>query len=82
VNTGLNFANNAINNVLGSSPTRPATPSTDPTSSGISVGTPGILVVPESQINQSVDLGPAPPQSMAASDDSGTDGPELLNQEE
>lgn len=83
VNAGLNLVSGTVNNILGSAPTRPATPSTDPTSSGIPVGTPGILVVPESQINQAVDLGPAPPQSMAAGDDAGaeTNGPELLNRE-
>jgi hypothetical protein len=83
VNTGLNLVNGAVNNVLGSSPTRPASVATAPTSSGLSVGTTATLVVPQSQINRPVDLGPAPPQSMAASDDAGaeTNGPELLNRE-
>jgi hypothetical protein len=82
VNTGLNFVGGALNNILGSSPTRPATTSTAPTSSGLPVGTAATLVVQQSQLNQAVDIGPAPPQSMAASDDSGATGPQLLNQEE
>jgi hypothetical protein len=79
VNSGLNLVSGVVNNVLGSSPTRPATPITAPTSSGLPVGT--TLVVPESAINRSVDIGPAPSQSMAAGDDSGTDEPQLLNRE-
>jgi hypothetical protein len=81
VNSGLNLVNGVVNNVLGSAPTRPATSSTAPTSSGLPVGTTATLVVPESAINRSVDIGPAPPQSMAAGDDSGTDEPQLLNRE-
>jgi len=83
VNTGLNFVGSAVNNILGSSSTRPASVATAPTSSGLPVGTATTLVVPQSQINRPVDLGPAPPQSMAAGDDAGaeTNGPELLNRE-
>jgi hypothetical protein len=83
VNTGLNLVRGAVNNILGSSPTRPAADATAPTSSGLPVGTTATLVVPQSQINRAVDLGPAPPQSMAAGDDAGaeTNGPELLNRE-
>jgi hypothetical protein len=74
---------NFANNLLGSSPTRPTTENTAPTSSGLPVGTTGVLVVPETAVNRPVDLGPAPPQQMAAGDDSGaeTNGPELLNRE-
>jgi hypothetical protein len=82
VNAGLNLVSGAVNNILGGSPTRPATINTAPTSSGLPVGAAATLVVPQSALNRPVDIGPAPPQSMAASDDSGTDGPQLLNQEE
>jgi hypothetical protein len=84
INSGTNLLSSIGQNVLGTSPTRPSSVPTDPTSSGLPVGTNGAtLVVPESQINQAVDLGPAPPQSMAAGDDAGaeTNGPELLNDE-
>jgi len=83
VNTGLNLVSGAVNNILGSSSTRPSSVATAPTSSGLPVGTTTTLVVPESQINRAVDLGPAPPQTLAAGDDAGTEtnGPELLNRE-
>jgi hypothetical protein len=83
VNVGTNLLNSARQNILGSSPTRPASVATAPTSSGLPVGTTATVVVPESAVNRPIDLGPAPPQSMAAGDDSGTDtnGPELLNRE-
>jgi hypothetical protein len=86
---GINLGIGALNNVLGSSPTRASTPPFVPTSFGLSVGTPTLntinasaptLVIPQSALNQSVDIGPAPPQQMAAGDDAG--GPELLNREE
>jgi flagellar biosynthesis regulator FlbT len=85
----VNLGVDALNNVLGSSPTRASTPPVVPTSFGLSVGTPTLntinagtptLVVPQSALNQSVDIGPAPPQQVAAGDDAG--GPELLNREE
>jgi hypothetical protein len=79
VNSGLNLVSGVVNNALGSASTRPANPSTAPTSSGLPVG--ATLVVPESAINRSVDIGPAPSQSMAAGDDSGNDEPQLLNEE-
>jgi hypothetical protein len=78
VNTGLNLVNGVVNNVLGSSPTRPASTVTAPTSSGLPVGTATTLVVQQSQINQAVDIGPAPPQSMAASDDAGLEAARQL----
>jgi len=89
----VNLGIGALNNVLGSSPTRASTPPFAPTSFGLSVGTPTLntintgtptLVIPQSALNQAVDIGPAPPQQMAAGDDSGigTNGPELLNREE
>lgn len=83
VTAGVNSVGNFTSNILGSSPTRPALENTPPTSSGLAVGSPGGLVVPESQINQAVDIGPAPPQQMVAGDDAGleTNGPELLNRE-
>jgi hypothetical protein len=83
ITTGLNAVGNFTNNLLGSSPTRPAAENTAPTSSGLPVGTTGVLVVPESAVNRPVDIGPAPPQQMVAGDDAGigTNGPELLNRE-
>jgi hypothetical protein len=82
-NSAVSAVGNFANNVLGSSPTRPAAENTAPTSSGLPVGATGVLVVPETAVNRPVDLGPAPPQQMAADDDSGagTNGPELLNRE-
>jgi hypothetical protein len=82
-NSAVSAVGNFANNVLGSSPTRPAAENTAPTSSGLPIGTTGVLVVPETAINRSVDIGPAPPQQMAAGDDSGagTNGPELLNRD-
>jgi len=86
---GVNLGIGALNNVLGSSPTRASTPPFAPTSFGLSVGTPTLntintgtptLVIPQSALNQVVDIGPAPPQQMAAGDDAG--GPQLLNEEE
>lgn len=85
----VNLGVGALNNVLGSSPTRASTPPFVPTSFGLSVGTPTLntintgtptLVIPQSALNQAVDIGPASPQQMAASDDAG--GPELLNRED
>jgi hypothetical protein len=85
----VNLGVGALNNVLGSSPTRASTPPFVPTSFGLSVGTPTLntintgtptLVIPQSALNQSVDIGPAPPQQLAAGDDAGE--PELLNREE
>jgi len=85
----VNLGIGALNNVLGSAPTRASTPPFVPTSFGLSVGTPTLntintgtptLVIPQSALNQAVDIGPAPPQQMAAGDDAG--GPELLNREE
>ena len=85
----VNLGTGALNNVLGSSPTRASTPPFVPTSFGLSVGTPTLntintgtptLVIPQSALNQAVDIGPAPPQQMAAGDDAS--GPELLNEEE
>ena len=82
-NSAVSAVGNFANNVLGSLPTRPAAENTAPTSSGLPIGTTGVLVVPETAINRSVDIGPAPPQQMAAGDDSGagTNGPELLNRD-
>jgi hypothetical protein len=88
----VNLGTGALNNVLGSLPTRASTPPFVPTSFGLSVGTPTLntintgtptLVIPQSALNQAVDIGPAPPQQMAAGDDAGigTNGPELLNEE-
>jgi hypothetical protein len=85
----VNLGTGALNNVLGSSPTRASTPPFAPTSFGLSVGSTTLntintgtptLVIPQSALNQAVDIGPAPPQQMAAGDDAG--GPELLNEEE
>jgi hypothetical protein len=85
----VNLGVGALNNVLGSSSTRASTPPFVPTSFGLSVGTPTLntintgaptLVIPQSALNQSVDIGPAPPQQLAAGDDAGE--PELLNREE
>lgn len=85
----VNLGTGVLNNVLGGAPTRPSTPPFVPTSFGLSVGTPTLntintgtptLVIPQSALNQAVDIGPAPPQQMAAGDDAG--GPELLNREE
>ena len=85
----VNLGTGALNNVLGSSTTRASTPPFVPTSFGLSVGTPTLntintgtptLVIPQSALNQAVDIGPAPPQQMAAGDDAS--GPELLNEEE
>jgi hypothetical protein len=85
----VNLGVGALNNVLGSSPTRASTPPFVPTSFGLSVGTPTLntintgtptLVIPQSALNQAVDIGPAPPQQLAAGDDAGE--PELLNREE
>jgi flagellar biosynthesis regulator FlbT len=85
----VNLGVGALNNVLGSSPTQASTPPFAPTSFGLSVGTPTLntintgtptLVIPQSALNQSVDIGPAPPQQLAAGDDAGE--PELLNREE
>jgi hypothetical protein len=85
----VNLGTGALNNVLGSSPTRVSTPPFAPTSFGLTVGTTTLntintgtptLVIPQSALNQTVDIGPAPPQQMAAGDDAG--GPELLNEEE
>jgi flagellar biosynthesis regulator FlbT len=85
----VNLGVGALNNVLGSSPTRVSTPPFAPTSFGLSVDTPTLntintgtptLVIPQSALNQSVDIGPAPPQQLAAGDDAGE--PELLNREE
>jgi len=83
VTAGVNTVGNFVNNLLGSSPTRPVAENTAPTSSGLPVGTTGVLVVPESAVNRPVDIGPAPPQQVAAGDDAGieTTGPELLNRE-
>jgi len=83
ISAGINVVSNTVQDVLGRSPTRPAAVSTAPTSLGIPIGSNGTLVVPQSAINQAVDVGPAPPQSMAAGDDAGTgtNGPELLNEE-
>jgi hypothetical protein len=87
---GINLGTAALNNVLGGSPTRASTPPFVPTSFGLSVGTPTLntintgtppLVIPQSALNQAVDVGPAPPQQMAADDDAGG-GPQLLNEEE
>lgn len=84
----VNLGIGALNNVLGSAPTRASTPPFVPTSFGLSVGTPTLntintgtptLVIPQSALNQAVDIGPAPPQQMAAGDDAG--GPQLLNEE-
>jgi uncharacterized protein (DUF1501 family) len=85
----VNLGVGALNNVLGSSPTQASTPPFVPTSFGLSVGTPTLntintgtptLVIPQSALNQSVDIGPAPPQQLAAGDDAGE--PQLLNREE
>jgi uncharacterized protein (DUF1501 family) len=85
----VNLGVGALNNVLGSSSTRASTPPFVPTSFGLSVGTPTLntintgaptLVIPQSALNQTVDIGPAPPQQLAAGDDAGE--PELLNREE
>jgi hypothetical protein len=85
----VNLGTGALNNVLGSSPTRASTPPFVPTSFGLSVGTPTLntinagaptLVIPQSALNQAVDIGPVPPQQLAAGDDAGE--PELLNREE
>ena len=85
----VNLGVSALNNVLGSSSTRASTPPLVPTSFGLSVGTPTLntintgtptLVIPQSALNQAVDIGPAPPQQLAAGDDAG--GPELLNRED
>lgn len=85
----VNLGTGALNNVLGSSPTRVSTPPFAPTSFGLTVGTTTLntintgtpaLVIPQSALNQTVDIGPAPPQQMAAGDDAS--GPELLNREE
>jgi hypothetical protein len=84
----VNLGTGALNNVLGGSPTRASTPPFVPTSFGLSVGSPTLntintgtppLVVPQSALNQTVDIGPAPPQQMAADDDAS--GPKLLNRE-
>jgi hypothetical protein len=85
----VNLGSGILNNVLGSAPTRASTPPFAPTSFGLSVGAPTLntintgtptLVIPQSALNQAVDIGPAPPQQMAAGDDAG--GPQLLNEEE
>lgn len=86
---GINLGIGALNNVLGSAPTNVSTPPFAPTSFGLSVGTSTLntintgtptLVIPQRLLNQAVDVGPATPQQLAASDDAG--GPELLNREE
>jgi hypothetical protein len=81
VNTGLNLVSGAVNNVLGSSPTRISATPTDPTSSGLPVGSTN----EEQPILLNQDDAPSiggTEQQMAAGDDAGTSGPELLNQEE
>jgi hypothetical protein len=79
----VNVAGNFTNNVLGSSPTRISATPTDPTSSGLPVGSTNdetpILLNQDDAPNIS-----GTEQQMAAGDDAGvgTNGPELLNQEE
>jgi hypothetical protein len=81
VNTGLNLVKGVVNNVLGSSPTRISATPTNPTSSGLPVGSANnetpVLLNQDDAPNIS-----GTEQQMAAGDDAGTSGPELLNQEE
>jgi hypothetical protein len=81
VNTGLNLVNGVVNNVLGSSTTRLSATPTDPTSSGLPVGstndeTPILLNQDDAPNTNGTE------QQMAAGDDAGNSSPELLNQEE
>jgi hypothetical protein len=82
-NSAVSAVGNFANNVLGSSPTRISATPTDPTSSGLPVGSTNdetpILLNQDDAPNIS-----GTEQQMAAGDDSGvgTNGPELLNQEE